>query len=216
MGEFRDEMSAEERVLAGLSRIGTVLRSQAWQGADPTGVHPTQAQVLVFLARTRPSGVRLSELADRLAVTRSTASESVKALERKGLLERRPDPKDGRAIAIVLTSAGEEVAARVAVWPDLLLEVVADLDASEKGALLRMLLKLIRGLQLRGEIAPHRMCVTCRFFQPRVHDDPLQPHHCGYVDAPFGDCQLRVDCREFEPADTVQGARTWEAFSTGP
>lgn len=183
----------------GLSRIGTVLRSQAWEGAAGTGIHPTQAQVLVFLARSRPPGLRLSELADRLAVTRPTASESVTALERKGLLERQADPQDGRAVRITLTAAGRKAAAGLAEWPDLLLEVVADLDQGEKGALLRVLMKLIRGLQLRGEISPQRMCVTCRFFQPDVHDDVMKPHHCGYVDAPFGDGQLRMDCPEHEP-----------------
>jgi DNA-binding MarR family transcriptional regulator len=213
VGTFRDETSAEERVLVGLSRIGTVLRSQAWEGSAGTGIHPTQAQVLVFLSRSRPPGLRLSELADRLAVTRSTASESVTALERKGLLERRADPEDGRAVRITLTAAGRKASAGLAEWPDLLLEVVDDLDPAEKGALLRVLLKLIRGLQLRGEITPQRMCVTCRFFQPGAHDDPERPHHCGYVDAAFGDRQLRIDCREHEPAGAGAAASIWEAFS---
>jgi DNA-binding MarR family transcriptional regulator len=203
VGRFRDESSAEERVLVGLSRIGTVLRSQAWEGSAGTGIHPTQAQVLVFLARSRPPGLRLSELADRLAVNRSTASESVTALERKGLLERRPDSADRRAIRIALTPAGEAAATELAEWPDLLLEVVDELDPVEQGVLLRLLTKLIRGLQLRGELAPQRMCGTCRFFQPHVHDDPERPHHCGYVDAPFGDAQLRIDCREHEPAEAL-------------
>jgi DNA-binding MarR family transcriptional regulator len=212
LGTFRDESTAGERVLVGLSRIGTVLRSQAWEGSAGTGIHPTQAQVLVFLARSGPPGLRLSELADRLAINRSTTSESVSALERKGLVERRPDPSDGRAIRIALTPDGEVAAAGLGEWPDLLLEVVGELDPGEKGALLRLLTKLIRGLQLRGEITPQRMCVSCRFFQPDVHDDPERPHHCGYVDAPFGDAQLRLDCREHEPAEAAATA-TWETFS---
>ncbi len=213
MGTFRDETSAEERVLVGLSRIGTVLRSQAWEGAADTGIHPTQAQFLIFLARSRSEGMRLTELADRLAVNRSTASESVSALERKGLVERERDPEDGRAVRHRLTPAGKEAAVALAEWPDLLLEVVEDLEPEEKGALLRLLLKLVRALQLRGEIPPQRMCVTCRFFRPNVHGDPDLPHHCGYVDAPFGDGQLRLECAEHEPADPVAAASIAEAFS---
>jgi DNA-binding MarR family transcriptional regulator len=213
LSEFRDEQSCAERLLVGLSRIGTVLRSQAWQGASPRGIHPTQAQVLVFLARTRPRGLRLSELADRLAVTRPTASESVSALERKGLLVRRRDPVDGRAIQIHLSPEGELAAEEVAEWPDLLIEVVDGLDPEEKGALLRTLMKLIFGLQARGRIATHRMCVTCRYFQPDAHPDPERPHHCGFVDAPFGDHQLRIDCREYEEVDDAKALPIREAFA---
>jgi hypothetical protein len=42
------------------------------------------------------------------------------------------------------------------------------------------------------------MCVTCRYFRPHVHSDPERPHHCAFVDAPFGDRALRLDCRDHE------------------
>ena len=45
-----------------------------------------------------------------------------------------------------------------------------------------------------------RMCLDCRFFRPDVHDDPARPHHCAFVDAPFGDAQLRIDCADHQPA----------------
>jgi hypothetical protein len=41
------------------------------------------------------------------------------------------------------------------------------------------------------------MCATCVFFRPDVHDDPERPHHCAFVDAPFGDRQLRLDCDDY-------------------
>jgi DNA-binding MarR family transcriptional regulator len=200
VGEFQDDTSAEERLLVGLSRIGHVLRSQAWDGVSGKGIHPTQAQVLVAIARSRPPGPRLSELADHLAVTPPTVSESVAALERKGLLERRSDPADGRAIRLNLTRAGREAADELAEWPDLLLETVDDLDPAESGALLLLVTKLIRGLQVRGKIAPQRMCLTCRYFQADVHANLERPHHCGFVDAPFGNRQLRLDCLDHEVA----------------
>lgn len=212
MNRFEDERSAEERVLVGLSRIGTVLRNHAWQEASPRGVHPTQMQVLVFLARSHPRGLRLSEVADHLAVTLPTASESVSALERKGLVVRTQDPFDRRAQSIGITPEGGEAAARGAQWPDLILSAVEELDPAEKGTLLRLIMKMIRGFQARGEISPHRMCVTCRYFQPHRHNDPQRPHHCGFVDAAFGDAQLRFDCREFEGASPEEEVDAWQAF----
>lgn len=62
--------------------------------------------------RIAEEGTRLTELADRAQVTKQTASLLVAALEREGLVERVPDPADGRARLIRLSARGQEAAAR--------------------------------------------------------------------------------------------------------
>ena len=60
--------------------------------------------------RIADEGSRLTELADRAQVTKQTASLLVAALEREGLVERVPDPSDGRAQLIRLCARGREAA----------------------------------------------------------------------------------------------------------
>jgi hypothetical protein len=74
---------------------------------------------------------------------------------------------------------------------------------------------MIGALQQRGEIPVSRMCPTCRFFRPHVHDDPVRPHHCAFVDAPFGDAQLRIECDDHEDAPAEHVARSREALAGG-
>lgn len=62
--------------------------------------------------RIADEGSRLTELADRAQVTKQTASLLVAALEREGLVERVPDPADGRARLIRLSARGREAAQR--------------------------------------------------------------------------------------------------------
>ena len=62
--------------------------------------------------RIAEDGPRLTELADRAGVTKQTASLLVAALEREGLVERVPDPEDGRARLIRLSTRGREAAQR--------------------------------------------------------------------------------------------------------
>ncbi len=82
---------------------------------------------------------------------------------------------------------------------------------------MRVLVKMVRTLQERGEIAPARMCVSCRFFWPYAHpEDAERPHHCGFVDAPFGDRALRVECPEHESGPPDEAARRWEQFVAVP
>lgn len=48
-----------------------------------------------------PEGIRGSELAEDLDVHKSTASRAITSLEKLGLVERIPDPDDGRAQLLV-------------------------------------------------------------------------------------------------------------------
>ncbi len=54
-------------------------------------------------------GTRLTVLAARAGVTHQSMSELVAVLERRGYVERRPDPLDGRARLVCLTERGREM-----------------------------------------------------------------------------------------------------------
>jgi DNA-binding MarR family transcriptional regulator len=184
-------------VVTGLAKLGLALRHESWRRREESGLTPTQAEILVFLGACGQRGVRLSELADGLGVTAATASESLRALHEKGLVSKERDAGDARALAVTLTERGRRDAEREAAWPDLFLEAVGALGDEEQAVFLRGLVAMIRSLQEQGRIPVARMCVTCTFFRPDVHDDPERPHHCAFVDAPFGDRQLRLDCDDY-------------------
>jgi DNA-binding MarR family transcriptional regulator len=207
------EEPLDRRVTTGLAKIGIALKQQAWAEAGGRGLTPTQGQALALL-RASPQGLRLGELAGQLGVTAATASDSVAAMHRKGLVAKGPTAGDGRGVVVRLTPAGSREAAAAAAWPDFLLEAVDELSAAEQAAFLRGLVAMIRTLQERGRIPVARMCVSCTFFRPFRHDDHLRPHHCAFVDAPFGDGELRLDCPDHAAAAADQAARTWQAFRT--
>jgi DNA-binding MarR family transcriptional regulator len=200
-----------KRVTTGLAKVGIALKQQAWAEAGGRGLTPTQGQALALL-RANPGGLRLGALADQLGVTAATTSDSVSALQRKGLVAKSPLAADGRGILVRLTPAGSREAAAAAAWPDFLLEAVDELSAAEQAAFLRGLVTMIRTLQTRGRIPVARMCVSCRFFQPFRHDHPTTPHHCAFVDAPFGDGELRLDCPDHAAAPAEQAERSWRVF----
>jgi hypothetical protein len=115
-------------------------------------------------------------------------------------------------VIVLLTPTGTREAAAAAAWPDFLLEAVGELSTVEQATFLRALVSMIRTLQEKGRIPVARMCVSCRFFRPYQHDNPARPHHCAFVDAPFGDGELRLDCPDFRTAPDEQAAQTWLAF----
>jgi DNA-binding MarR family transcriptional regulator len=206
--------SVAARAGAGLAKIGMALKSRAWRDAGPEHLTPTQGQTLVVL-RNAQRGMRLDDIATALGVTAPTASDAVKALVQKKLVIRKNATDDRRAVAVTLTARGTALADRVAGWPDFLLRALDTLDNDEQTGFLRSLIKIIRGLQDAGDIPLQRMCVGCRFFRPHMHDDPARPHHCAFVDAPFGDRHLRLDCNEYEQAAPDAARVNWRSWSGG-
>ena len=78
-----------------------VIRAMREAGFDVTVAQARIAQ------RIAEDGSRLTDLAQQAQVTKQTASLLVTALERQGLVERVPDPADGRASLIRFTRKGQ-------------------------------------------------------------------------------------------------------------
>jgi DNA-binding MarR family transcriptional regulator len=187
-----------DHLAVGLGQIAAFMRMAGWREAEPLGLTPTQTACLSQLAGR--GACRITLLAKLLGVTQPTASDAIAALERKALVERRPDPGDGRATCVHLTAAGAELARRTSRPPAALTRALRTLSDGERAGVRRALSKTILSLQRQGAIEPQRLCLTCRFFRPYVHSDAEKPHHCAFVDAPFGDASLRLDCGDHEEA----------------
>lgn len=202
----------ESRIATGFARINTAMRAKAWSQAAASGLTPTQADILHLLA-SRNAPLRLSAIAEQLAITPATASDAVTALVNKDLVEKGRAPDDGRAIALKLTKAGARLAVTVADWSGFLGAAATTLSKEEQAQMLKLIVKMIRELQERGEIPINRMCASCKYFDPNAHDDPRAPHHCHFVNAPFGDRHLRLDCPEHEEAEKTIQLRNWATFA---
>lgn len=202
-----------QRVASGLLKLSLALRQQSWAGASGRGLSPTQGQILTLL-RAR-NGQRPSDLAEALALTPPTVSDSVRTLEEKGLLERTADPRDARAALLKLTRDGRREAERAAAWPSFLADAVDALEPQEQVVFLSGLIKVIRTLQGRGQVPVSRMCVTCTHFRPYASGDPQRPHLCTFVGEPYSEGGLRLDCSTHITADPAQQDEAWRRFVGG-
>ena len=99
----RAETSAEvaDLVAAAARRI----RLHANRDLGPLGITWGQVRALRTLARC-DGAVRMSDLADRLGIARRSTTSVVDELVGRGLVERRADPDDRRAVEVAVTPAG--------------------------------------------------------------------------------------------------------------
>jgi DNA-binding MarR family transcriptional regulator len=129
-----------------------VRRARGARAADPDrGLSLSQYGLLEPLADR--ADARVSELAERAGIAPSTASRILDALERRGIVARKREPRDRRGVAVALTREGAEVLSREHEWlrarqreffkslpadervlaPDLLLRLAALIDELAAG-----------------------------------------------------------------------------------
>lgn len=86
--------------------VRTARRLRQEAAAEASGLTPTSTATLASIERFGP--LTPSELADIERVKRPTMTRTLGCLEREGLIERTPDPADGRSSLIAVNAAGRE------------------------------------------------------------------------------------------------------------
>ncbi len=86
-------------------------RSLRQEAAAETGLSPSATAALATINRSGP--LTPSELAELERVKRPSMTRTLGCLEREGLIERTPDPADGRSFLVAVNEAGRERLARL-------------------------------------------------------------------------------------------------------
>jgi DNA-binding MarR family transcriptional regulator len=109
--------------------------------------------VLHTLSRRGP--MRLTAMTATEQLTQPAMTSLVSRLERDGLVERRPDPSDGRAVLVSLTAAGAEIVrARHANRVARLGQLIAAMDDEQRDAIARSMPALRRVIELSASGRP--------------------------------------------------------------
>ncbi|MCD5407750.1 MarR family winged helix-turn-helix transcriptional regulator [Candidatus Bipolaricaulota bacterium] len=113
------------------------------------GISPPQFALLDWIARNE--GARLRQIAAGLGVTPPTASVALRRLEELDLVERRPDPRDRRAVRFALTPEGRALQRRAERFKRRRARtILAPLSPAERETLVRLLEKALAALE-KGE-----------------------------------------------------------------
>lgn len=121
-----------------LSSLGHAVAATFSARLAPLALEPREFALMRCLAVRE--GASQQAIGEQLGVPPSRMVALVDALEARGLLERRPSPKDRRAHALHQTAAGKRLLAKaITVAAGLEGELTQGLDASERAQLLGML-----------------------------------------------------------------------------
>lgn len=100
----------------------------------------TEMEYLYALSNTDPQGVRLTDLANLLGITKASASAMVSKLEKQGYIQRQPSPSDARTSLLLPTpqaiAVQQEDLAAYQQTADMLEKVLAKEELQQLQALL--------------------------------------------------------------------------------
>jgi DNA-binding MarR family transcriptional regulator len=99
--------TAQQDLISALVRASFATTAVLSRVAAEHDLSLTQLRVLAILRDRR---VKMSELADYLGLDKSTISGLVDRAEKRSLLQRAPNPADGRATDVFLTAEGVQLA----------------------------------------------------------------------------------------------------------
>ena len=100
-----------------------------------------QASLLAFLQESGP--LTQTRIAEGLGIGRAATGSTIDGLERRGLVERQPDPTDRRAWLVATTQAGKDLVGPInEIDAVLRAELRAGISRAERQQLAQLLLRL--------------------------------------------------------------------------
>jgi DNA-binding MarR family transcriptional regulator len=128
--------------ITSIMRAQQILLGQVDAVVKPYGLTFARYEALVLLTFSRAGELPMSKIGERLMVHPTSVTNTVDRLVRSGLVDKRPNPNDGRGTLAVITDKGREVveaATRDLVAVDFGLGAYDDEECAEIFALLRPL-----------------------------------------------------------------------------
>ncbi|GIF17825.1 DNA-binding MarR family transcriptional regulator [Actinoplanes tereljensis] len=113
-----------------VKQVELAVRARLEELVRPTGITALQYTALTVLERH--DGISAAQLARGSFVTAQSMADMVRALETRGLIERRRNPANRRELLLHLTAAGRELLAACAEpVRELEARMIRDLDPAE-------------------------------------------------------------------------------------
>jgi DNA-binding MarR family transcriptional regulator len=145
--------AAAMRVATSVMRAQQLLLGRFDEILRPFGVTFARYEALVLLHFSRSGELPLSVIGERLMVHATSVTNTIDRLAKQGLVDRRPNPRDGRGVLAGLTATGRQTveSATAALMADGFGLAAYDHDQLES------LFGLLRDLRVAaGDFAPTR------------------------------------------------------------
>ncbi|MBQ0784411.1 MAG: MarR family transcriptional regulator [Amphritea sp.] len=177
-----------------LERMASLLRAESRSLLYQHGLQPVQFEALHYLSICNRYSDTPMGVTEYLGQTKGSVSQTLKVLEKKGLIEKTPDKADKRVTHLSVTKIGLELVH--SILPSPLLESASkQLSQEETTSIEASLHCLLRNMQHANNFKTFGQCSTCR--HNIKHSD--DKYMCGLTNEALSRPDIELICREHEP-----------------
>ncbi len=173
-----------------IERLARVVQNDAHAG----GLKPTQWEAMRYLSRANRFSQSPSALTEYLGMTKGTVSQTLIALQRKGLIKKTQSADDKRVVRLSVTAAGRKLLKQDPFGD--VERALSDMTAKERGAISEMLEDFLRRMLVARGSKSFGACKTCRYFQRAAKNGG--PHLCQLLSEPLSEEDSEKICVEQE------------------
>ena len=137
-----------------LGRVWQWVRDQLYASVVVAGYDDLNAAHVGLWRYPGLEGLRPSQLADRVGITKQSVNDLIRHLEQHGYLLRVPDPADGRARVIRLTSKGRRLEETIYAEAGAAQLRIAEILGARRFAQLHSSLELLTGQLPDSQASP--------------------------------------------------------------
>ncbi|WP_090728392.1 MarR family winged helix-turn-helix transcriptional regulator [Neptunomonas qingdaonensis] len=182
-----------------LERLASLLRSESRGMLLEHGLQPVQFEALQYIANCNRYSDTPMAVTEFLRQTKGTVSQTLKVLEKKGLIEKLTDAKDKRVTHLKITEDGRALTQQM--LPSPILETASDLMSNDEVAMINSSLHtLLYQLQNANNFKPFGQCASC------VHNikQASGEYFCGLTQEVLTPIDIELICREHQYSQVIK------------
>ncbi len=187
------DLTTEDTVIL-LERLSRLMRAKE----HASDINPAQWEALRYLSRCNRFSDSPAALTRYLSATKGTISQTLIALERKGLLTKTPRPGEARSVVLALSPAGVEKL-RHDPWRQIA-KIIENSGVKTRKRLAAGSSKLVDQIIKSHDLPRFGSCASCRYFReagaPR---DVKGKHWCLLFEQPVTKSEAVKMCASHEP-----------------
>lgn len=181
-----------------IERLSNLLRTESRQLLTSHGLQPIQLEILHYLSVCNRYSNTAKGVAEYLGQTKGTASQSIKVLERKGLITKHVDNIDKRIVHLKITSNARTLLKKTVPAP--LFSNAGKLIKEQSMKQMQSALKsLLMAVQKANGLKSFGVCHTCRYNQQLNNGN----HLCRLTKEVLSSKEVQLICREHDDGEQV-------------
>ena len=162
------------------------------------GLNPAQWEALRFVGRANRNSCSPGTLAEFMGSTKGTVSQTLKALEAKGLIERCRKAGDRRAVQISVTPAGTALLSKDPLGQ--IHDALEPCSRDEQHELVEGIERLLDIVQEHQGLPEFGPCPGCTYYKPEACTETNTVGcRCGVSGELFSSLEIDRICADFIP-----------------